>query len=184
MSALLASLLALLAASPAAAQPAAVAAGRFVGSWSRVEPGQRMALLIDRDASGAFKLRFYWHRESLDVDTAWQERTEYVYKGYPGAIELEVDQERSDDTHLFVRYHREQRGPRQALLTEDGTLELFRIGRFGRTLVWRISPVTRRLTVGEPLSPAEADSGPMLDSIEWHFNKEAERLLEWDEFYW
>ncbi|UCF68868.1 MAG: hypothetical protein JSV80_06160 [Acidobacteriota bacterium] len=164
---------------------AATSEGSFTGTWSRVDIAQRQAVQIRRDpATGQWQLRLYWRRGDIEIDTAWQTRHEYLNKGFLGAIEIEIDQERSSDDRLFARYHREQRGTRDSLMTEDGELQVYRSDEFGRTLVWYLPDLTRRVTIGEALTPDEADSGPLSAPYVRYFEKQAKRMLLWDEIYW
>lgn len=164
--------------------PTATSVGEFTGTWARVEPGQRHALWI-RQQNGEWQARLYWRvAEGFSVDTEWKQRTEFDYRGFPGSIELRVDNQRSTDDRLLVAYKRTQSGEKGSLLVEQGELNLFRSSYNGRALVWQIDPLQRRLTVEQAMTPEEEDSGIVETQQVWTFMKHSIRMLLLDELYW
>jgi len=166
--------------------PRETTAGRFEGTWFRVEPRHRMALQVRRaPGSGEWQVRLYWDtRDGFEIDTAWETVHEFNYKGYPGVLELRVDQERSTPNRLVVHYRREQDGARKSHLLQEGEAVLRRGGRNGRSLVWTIEDLHQRVTIGEPIGPYEETARDEHLFQWWIFQKEAERLVPWDEIHW
>ncbi len=158
--------------------------GRFVGTWSRIGPGERQAVQIRRAEDGSWELRLMWRRtDDFWLDTGWQKRKEYAYKGHDGFIEIEVDQERSNEHEIVARFRREQNGERKSVAAESGELVIHRSDTTGRTLSWHIDPMTTVVTVGEALYPDEEEK-KIVDRRLWIMSKVAERMIEWDEILW
>ncbi len=166
--------------------PPATRAGRFEGTWFREEPRHRIALQVRRrDTDGAWQVRLFWDtRDGFSVDTNWEEVHEFRYRGFPGLIELRVDQQRSTPDRLVVHFRRQQDGARKSRLLQEGDAVLRRGGRAGRSLVWTIEDFHQRITVGEPIGPYEEDTRDEHLFQWWIFRKESERLIPWDEIHW
>lgn len=165
--------------------PAQVDKDRFSGTWARISIGEKQAVLIRKAGDGTtWQLRLIWkNSEGFEIDTNWDERHEYTYKGYPGIVELKIDQERSSDDRLVVNYFREQQGARKSTMTESGDLVVYRSGTRGRQLVWFQEKLVQDVAVGEALYPDE-QLRRFTDRRLWLFEKSAERALQWDEIYW
>lgn len=156
----------------------------FTGTWSRVEPGQRHALWI-RKEKGNWQVRLFWMTaDGFRLDTNWDERHEFTYKGFKAFIEMKVNKKKSTDDRLHVEFFRESSGARGSLYTERGDLIIERAGFDGRTLIWKIDPLIERVRIAEALTPDEEDSGDIQSKRAWTFQKQSVRQLLWDEIYW
>lgn len=164
--------------------PPTTTEGSFQGTWYRIEPSQRQALQMRQNDAGEWELRFYWTTDlGLEIDTEWAERHEFTYEGFPGAIELEIDEERSTSDELFVRYERRQAGERDTSLVETGEVRIFRSGG-GLKIVWLQDPVRLEAKIGEPIAPYEEDVVRRESTRLWIMNRAARRLIAWDEIPW
>ncbi len=157
--------------------------GRFEGTWYRVEPGVKQAIQI-RNENGRWELRFYWKTsKDFEVDTEWNERTEFTYQGFPGVLTIAIDQEKSTKDRIYARLERSQLGASGARLEESGDLEIYR-AEIGRKLIWTSYPYQRRVSLAEPLTPDEADGITREEHYLLRFLKESERIVAWDEIHW
>lgn len=162
--------------------PPAVSAGRFEGTWYRVEAGMKQGLVLRR-VNGAWQARFYWEtRDNFELDTNWESHHAFTYRGLPGTIELTSLPERSTPDRLVFRYDRQQKGANNAELHESGEVALYRAVD-GRTLVWLVEPLRTVVSIPDPIAPYEA-AEPREETKVWIFMKAAERELLWDEIFW
>lgn len=167
------------------APPDPVSAGKFEGTWYRVEgSGLRQGIQLRRTPDGgSWEMRFYWWViGGFSFDTEWTGSTEYSVKDWPARVKFSFVKEKSTADRLVFQWRREQNGPRQTVITEEGEGELFRSG-LGDSLVFRLDPLTVTQTVGEPLTPDEEHSQKTTRRV-LIFMKAAHRLINWDEVPW
>lgn len=164
--------------------PPAASRGKFQGSYIRVEPGNKEVLQIRKNAAGQFEIRLFWKTEQgLDIDTNWQKRTDFLFKEFPGSLELEIDTARSTDEKLVVKFKREQDGTGGRHLSETTEAVLFRTGS-GHSLVWLQEPLVSLTTFKDPKSFFEADGIREEGQRLWIFSKETNRIVPLDELPW
>lgn len=165
--------------------PAETTAGKFEGTWYRVDPENRQAVQFRRSENGrGWDLRFYWRSaDGFEIDTDWASRHTFTYKGFPGVLVLNVDPKLSNESRVTVHYRRDQDGASASHLTEEGDLILYRTGD-GRLLVWLQDPLKIDTTVAEPIAPYEEDGAKRDEQRLWQFGKVSKRLILWDEIPW
>ncbi|RMF70698.1 MAG: hypothetical protein D6738_15465 [Acidobacteria bacterium] len=172
---------------PASAQepPQPTDTGTFLGTWARVEPGQRQALQVRRTDDGRWEVRLYWWTsEDFLVDTGWTGAVDYRWRGHAGRIALEVDQQASDGSRIRARWSREQDGERASHLSEQGPVEIYRAGQRGEKLAFVVDPLRLSVEVGEPIAPYELDARERTTRRVWIMRKVSRRLIGWDEIPW
>lgn len=158
--------------------------GRFEGTWARVEPGQRQGVQLRRAEDGTWDIRLFWQLVGkVRIDTGWEERHEYEFRGHPGFIELDVRESESTEDRLVVSYRREAEGERNAHMVETGDVEIYRSGVDGRGLVWVQERLVREMLVGDALYPDEQKQTSVRKKV-WLFHKQSERIIPWDDVYW
>ncbi len=167
------------------APPPETAAGKFEGTWYRVDPENKQALQLRRSADGrGWDLRFYWRTgDEFEIDTNWETHHRFTYKGFPGVLDMVVDRKLSTDKRLAVHYRRDQDGANQSHMTEEGDLFIYRVAD-GRTLVWLQDPLKIDVKVAEPIAPYEEDGAKRAEQRMWRFSKVTRRLILWDEIPW
>ncbi|MFN7965484.1 MAG: hypothetical protein U0V87_07340 [Acidobacteriota bacterium] len=164
--------------------PTPVATGNFAGTWTRQQPKWKQVVMLRKAASGHWELSFRWDIDGgVSLDTAFHQRAEFVYDGFPGFIELEFDPSRSNDSVLVFHYKREQKARRGAQLDETGDVQLYR-SYDGRQLVWLQDPMRVHVTIAEPLTPDEEQGSDREEQRLWIFQKRANRELLPDEITW
>jgi hypothetical protein len=166
--------------------PDETAAGGFEGTWYRIDPDNHQAVQFRRGPNGkGWEVRFYWQTtmDQFQIDTNWRTRTEFAFKGYPGARVLDVDQKKSTPSRILIHYHRDQDGADKSHLTEEGDVLVYRAGE-GRNLVWRQEPLRTKVKISEPIAPYEEDGANTEQQRLWIFMKASRRLIPWDEIPW
>jgi hypothetical protein len=164
--------------------PAETSAGRFAGTWYRIEPGMKQVVQFRRGAGDAWEIRFIWEtRDEFRIDTGWKPRLDFTFRGRAGSFELAFRSAPSSATRLVFHNRRDQEGMHGNHLVEEGDVALFRSGD-GRILVWLQDPLATTIAVPDPIAPYEADGQRQEQQRLWVFMKAAHRLIEWDEIPW
>ncbi len=165
--------------------PPATDLGTFEGTWNRIVAKQQKAVLLRKaPEDGRWEIRFMWQIDrDQRLDTEWKTDTEFEYRGFPGSLHVEIDQELSNDRRIVADWRREQAGPRGSQLSEWGELVLYRAAD-GATLVWQHDALTRKATVAEPILPEEAEGREITEPVVEMYAKQSVRMLLWDEIYW
>lgn len=163
--------------------PPAVDAGSFQGTWTRREPQWKQVVML-RQVEGGWRLALRWEVEDgVSLDTAFQERTEFSYRGQPGSLSLSYVADRSTPQRLTFHYERRQSAERGAQLLESGDVQIYR-SHEGRHLVWWQDPLRIQVKVGEPLTPDEERGVDRSEQRLWVFVKQSDRELQPDEIAW